>query len=940
MSTDQANIIHYFHDCYRADNRELLLYDFLDKKVEDKFYFEGQEELLNGNYPLIPIDSDKASIVLKKLEVFQKEKELLYGSFFICGHYIDFKGDTKRLCAPLFYHPAEIQQKDEFHYLSIHTDERRVNYPLINLLTKDAEEDILHDPLFSQLPKGFIRFENIRSIVNLCQKYFPQVDHENIYAYPENATLRKVKSTITRLGKEGSDTYTLLPTSMLGIVSKSSNTRGVLNELSELFLCNELSIPLRALFSELPLTTTKNDYKRGNLPMILSEAQQAILKSSSVNPLTLIVGPPGTGKTYTIGAIAIEHMSRGESVLIASRTDEAVDVIVQKIIGQIGIERCVVRGGRKRSYSTPLNRFLKALLTKVNKLKYLLKEFELSTSMNQYALNNEIKRLSAFIENGNAALEELETSFSKEVENEKKWGHHLSKGDNSVWNRLKTQYFDIRNFLQTPIWVYSEQLHYKDEEQIADVLKLIRLQYVSQIVSVLTNHWNDIKNFREGLMMSSDTEKLNKFKQIDFSAVLKAFPIWMTNLSDVKELLPFKKELFDVVIIDEATQCDIASCLPLIQRAKRVVFAGDPNQLRHVSFLSKGIQSIFRDKYNIQHLDDSMLNYRDNSMLDLVMSALQSGDQVAMLDEHFRSLSPIISFSNQQFYDGELKIMTARPDEKEQGLYFIQCNGKRNKDGSNIEEAEQILVNVRALLSEEQDLTQELCTSLGILSPFRAQVDLLAKLLLERFTIVEIEKHNIRVGTAYSFQGEERDVMHLSFAVDPESHHSAFVHINKEDVFNVSITRARKRQYIYLSVSKNDLKGGSLLRSYLTPSILENSKKAENQTTHDKFLKEVVASLQSWKINTYWAAFSIAGMKVDLLLKLNNRYVGIDLVGYPGEFADIFGIDRYRVLNRAGVVVFPLPYSDWHFEIDHTKRALKDFLFSKNGASARKPLTS
>lgn len=925
MPHSLSDIIQYFRDCYRSDNRELTINDFLDSKVEDKIFIEGKEELLNGDFPKIPIDALKASNALKKLEIFKKEKQLIYGSFFICGRFIDMRGEVKRLCAPLFYHPADIVEKDEFFYLSIRPEERRINYPLISLLARESTDDILLDPIFKKLPNDFVKFEHIGTIVELCKKYFETVDFENIYAYPDNIPVKKVKSTITKLSKGDINSYVLLPTSMLGIISKSSNTRGVLNELMELASGADFSKPLQALLSNVPAVGNGHAQTAAAMPMILSEAQKAILKSAAKHPLTLIVGPPGTGKTYTIGAVALEHMSRGESVLIASRTDEAVDVIAEKIKEQIGFEKCVVRGGKKRSYSTPLNRFLKALLTRTATLRYLLKTFDLPTKYYQALLDEKISELEETIENRKFDIEELEGVFSEEVQNEMEWGDHLSKEEDSLWNMLKTKYLDLRNTFQTPIWEYNETLHLKDEEQISDILQLLRMRYVRQINEVVTNNWNDIKLFHEALKLLSDTDKLKKFDQINFDVILKAFPIWMTNLSEVKDVLPFKKEMFDVLIIDEATQCDIASCLPLIQRAKRVVFAGDPAQLRHVSFVSRSMQSIFRSKYNLQGLDDARLNYRDKSILDLTMNGLQSGEQVAMLDEHFRSLSPIIAFSNKHFYDNELKILTARPDQKEQSLYFVDCNGKRDKQGINQIEVDTLLSNVDQLIQAEIDLSEELCTTVGILSPFRAQVDALAKELLDKFSVSDISKHKIRVGTAYSFQGEERDIMHLSFAVNSESHHAAFQHVNKEDVFNVSITRARSRQYIYLSVSRIDLKKDSLLRAYISGTH-EKQSVNKQASGHDKFLKEVSEQIEQWGIHQQWPGFPFAGMKIDLLVKVSDKYFGINLVGYPGEYEDAYPMERYRILNRAGIHMFPLPYSDWYFENENTGKILKAFL--------------
>ena len=67
MTSSLSNVIQYFHDCYRSDNRELIIYDFLDRKIEDKVFIEGKEELVNNDYPIVPIDSEKATNILKKL---------------------------------------------------------------------------------------------------------------------------------------------------------------------------------------------------------------------------------------------------------------------------------------------------------------------------------------------------------------------------------------------------------------------------------------------------------------------------------------------------------------------------------------------------------------------------------------------------------------------------------------------------------------------------------------------------------------------------------------------------------------------------------------------------------------------------------------------------------------------------------------------------------
>lgn len=940
MSSTIQHLIKYFHDCYRSDNRGHTILDFFDKSIENRIYIEGKEELLTGDYPVIPIEAKKGEALFKKSQLFQKEKELIYAAFFVCGTFTEDSGKLKQLCAPLFYYPAKIEEDDGYFFASLNTNERRINHALIKLLESSDEPSMIEDKLFIDMPQDHISFEQISVLSKLLNAYYPSIDTEDIGLYPNNLTQKNFKKKLTELKNNEVGSYAIFSASMVGLITRSENTRGVLNELKELGTNEEYSTPLQYLFNQTDTNLHPSiAYEKGNLPIVLSEAQQAILKSGSINPVTLIIGPPGTGKTYTIGALAIEHMIRGESVLIASRTDEAVDVIGNKIHEQLNIDRCVVRGGRKRKYITPLRRYIKSLMTRVNKLDYLFTEFDLQDQMktlkfaknfSEIGLKGMVYQLTNAIKKINTQLNNIEKDFLKEIENELNWGDFLSKKKENVWHLLKEKFLAFKNRFQKPIWEYANKLETLEDDRHQKLLKLIRLTYILRVFQLAMNQWHSLKTFYEALNTHNDTEKIQKLESIEFNAIFKAFPIWLVKISEVKNMVPFKKEMFDVLIIDEATQCDIASCLPLIQRAKRVVFAGDPNQLRHISFLSRGLQDIYKAKYDLQQFDSEVLNYRDKSILDLVSYKLTSHEQVAMLDEHYRSKEPIIRFSNQTFYENALRIMTNRPEGNEHCLVIRECGGVRDRAGYNKKEADAILNRIKKTVEEEKTIAKGFCTDIGVLSPFRAQVDYLSKQLLESFSIEQLEKHKIRVGTAFGFQGEERDMMLISFVVDANSHHSAMIHINKEDVFNVSITRSRNKQYIFTSIDSKELKGSSLLRKYLE-SIHNSVKSAEKGINkHDEFLADVLQSLDELSLKDRWMRFHTAGLNLDILLKYKGKYVGIDLIGYPGEFKDMFGLERYRILKRAGIDIFPFPYSNWYFEKEQTLKAFFDFIEGKS----------
>jgi len=402
----------------------------------------------------------------------------------------------------------------------------------------------------------------------------------------------------------------------------------------------------------------------------------------------------------------------------------------------------------------------------------------------------------------------------------------------------------------------------------------------------------------------------NLFDEIDFKLILKTFPIWLVKMSDIYKVLPLQTELFDIAIIDEATQCDVASTLPIIQRAKQVIFTGDPNQLRHVSFLSTVRQNSIAQKFNIKNIDPFLIDYRNNSILDVITESINNQDQVVFLNEHYRSTPAIIRFSNQKFYSNSLKIMSGRPDiPYNEGIEVIKCEGIHTKKGTNLKEADIILQKVHQIVDNEEQLPKSACQTIGILSPFRAQVEFLSEKVKRQFTLHQIERHKLYVATAYGFQGEERDAMFLSFVLDNESHPTAFRHANKKDVFNVSITRAKSLQYIIHSLNINEINPKSLLRQYLD-SFKTTSEEIKPNKTKDLFIDEVVVELQKLKL-TIWVAYPIAGLKIDIIVQHKNKTFGIDLIGYPGEFEDAFSLERYKMLQRAGLTTFPLPYTYW-----------------------------
>lgn len=173
-------------------------------------------------------------------------------------------------------------------------------------------------------------------------------------------------------------------------------------------------------------------------------------------------------------------------------------------------------------------------------------------------------------------------------------------------------------------------------------------------------------------------------------------PIWIT-VSLSAQYIPLKSNLFDLLVVDEASQCDIPSAIPLFFRAKRVVIIGDPWQLKHISTIQKEKEIKIAGKCDVMQLLPDY-SYREKSLYGLGERVLSYSNQKPIrLEKHYRSHHKIISFSDAQFYN-YLSFCTDESKLKsinEYGVKWIDVHGKAEKDDNdkwvNKKEAEEVV---------------------------------------------------------------------------------------------------------------------------------------------------------------------------------------------------------------------------------------------------------
>lgn len=268
-----------------------------------------------------------------------------------------------------------------------------------------------------------------------------------------------------------------------------------------------------------------------------------------------------------------------------------------------------------------------------------------------------------------------------------------------------------------------------------------------------------------------------------FPEVLKAFPVWVTTNLSTEKSIPFCPGAFDYLVIDEASQCDIPSALPLMYRAKNVVILGDPYQLKHICTLTTQLDQCLAAKSRVMSLWQEM-SYRDVSLFDLgARRANESGREVLWLLEHYRSRREIIGFSNDRFYENRLVIYTEEgpvPEGLPYGLHWDEVQFSAGSDKTNVDEADRIESRIKAIREHPEGEG----LSIGVVTPFRRQ----ANLLDERLAYL-----GVVVGTAHRYQGDEKDIIFFSTVINPKTGDRTIGWINKtENLVNVAVTRARK----------------------------------------------------------------------------------------------------------------------------------------------------
>jgi superfamily I DNA and/or RNA helicase len=373
--------------------------------------------------------------------------------------------------------------------------------------------------------------------------------------------------------------------------------------------------------------------------------------------------------------------------------------------------------------------------------------------------------------------------------------------------------------------------------------------------------------------------------------------------------------MFDVAIIDEASQCDIASCFPIMYRAKKTVVVGDDKQLPHLSFLEKAKEQSFLSQYGIPDKYQLMWRFRTNSMFDL--ADYYSMNSV-MLDEHFRSLPPIINFSNHEFYNDRIRVMRKDTSGSDAIDIITVPDGKVDLDATrNLPEIEALVKTLHEIIIEDERKNPDKPVSIGIISPFRAQVEQLKISVAKVLSDYMLKKHQIEIGTAHTFQGDEKDIILMSWAFANNSYPQSITFLQKPNLFNVAITRAKNKCINFVSHDLETMPDGHF-RHYV--SYLKDYKERKNALLNEGIDENIYKNSLEREIATevrklehkVSAGVEIAGLSADLIVD-DNFIIEVDGLEDSKKLHHMSNMKKQAILERCGFKVKRITYREWQY---------------------------
>ncbi len=543
----------------------------------------------------------------------------------------------------------------------------------------------------------------------------------------------------------------------------------------------------------------------------LSQKKATIIALNS--QVSIIEGPPGTGKTQTILNIIANAVMQNKSVAVVSNNNSATSNVYEKlekyetsfIVASLGN-----RANKDFFFDNQIGKYpekidswllspeefsgmkdakiesgkqLEELLVIKNEIATLQRELDELNTERKYFLEckssqNIIQPYKSFFKHNSEIISELWTQLQAVLEDGRKPGLKYK-----LTNLFKYGIYSFDFYKNKPddiITTLQDLFYVQKNFEITTEVKLLKTKVADSKFDQVLEEYKEgsqillkaylAQRFNGGTrpVFSGETALWKEFK--DF---IQEYPVILSTTHSLRSCTD-KSTLFDYVIMDEASQIDIVAGALALSCAKKAVVVGDLKQLPHVvtNEVTEQTDAIF----NAKDLQDPY-NYAANSMLSAIKGLLPEVPKI-LLREHYRCHPKIIEFCNQKFYQGQLIILTHENTSTDPLGIYKTVKGNHARGTVN---QRQIDVIKEEILPGLQGNDEEI----GIVSPYRKQVDQITQ---------QVTSDEIMVDTVHKYQGRERNIIVLSTVVNEIN---SFV--DDPNLLNVAVSRAVNKLVVVIS---------------------------------------------------------------------------------------------------------------------------------------------
>ena len=706
---------------------------------------------------------------------------------------------------------------------------------------------------------------------------------------------------------------------------------------------------------QVAFTPEQVDAARVVFPFPSNRAQRkvALLLEDETTNVVRVEGPPGTGKSLTIANLACHLAASGKRVLITSQKDKALEVVDQKLqeldLPEIPMTLLRQDLGSKSD-----------LVTRLDRVKKDRSAQEVGTHLSSIdaRFGSESADLRADLDEYINAL-----GWESEVERSDR-EYRESRGLSRVLRRFKARQIGRKANRLAPRATdeLAEEMKEKRGALLDLSVLLLQIGLENEFSQAKRHERNSVRQLQQMLKRNQKSYKnfsmfeRQKQQHDQALALLQVLPVWIMAPDDVARMFPCVPNLFDVVIVDEASQVDLPSITPLLYRAKKVAVFGDSKQMqsRRFAFQSSSVATQAWQHFKMeQHDPEEWLHPVKSSLLSL---AGMHAEEECLLDEHFRSLPPIIDFSNHRWYQDRLRVMTdvqrkrfGGPGQTVVQMHHLDDGRVRTGTQENLREAEAVLQLLRNMVISPDYAN----ASIGVLCLFDDQVELVKELVTKEIDPAEWDEHSIAIVNPDGFQGDERDVILYSFSWDDDQMPRAALSARQQDsqhiqgMLNVAFTRAKDEIHVFHSapIDTFGLVGGSsaTIADWLKHCQAVEDGREVKETPRaghvDSEFEAQVADALRFRGVEVTHQYPSCGFFIDIVCEKDGNRVAVECDGeiyHRDEHGNlrIEDVERQAILERAGWTVLRIPYRKWQQDPDHQLDRVMAYLNGELGASA------